>query len=78
MPAHVVKEAYKLIQKSQSGDIKNPDIGRLLTELFGECQKFLAGFDRASLRSKVAEKEYFAFEGVRPFGEFFLEADTLS
>jgi len=44
-------------------DIKNPRIGKLLTGLSGECVKFLAGFARVRLKSKVPEKEYFAFEG---------------
>jgi hypothetical protein len=63
MPAHVVEKAYRVIQKSQIGDIKNPQIGKRLTDLFGECVKFLGGFGRVRLKSKVPEKEYFAFEG---------------
>lgn len=63
MPANVVEKAYQVIQKSQRGDIKNPQIGKLLTDLFGECIKFLRNFGRVRLKSKVPEKEYFAFEG---------------
>jgi hypothetical protein len=63
MSAHAVERAYQAIQKSQSGDIKNPQIGKLLADLFGECAKFLGGFARVRLKSKVPEKEYFAFEG---------------
>ena len=62
MPVHVVEKAYQLIQKSQTGDIKNPQIGKLLTDLFGECATFLGSFGRVHLKSKVPGKEYFAFE----------------
>jgi hypothetical protein len=63
MPSHPVERAYQVIQKSQSGDIKNPQIGKLLTDLFGECVKFLDGSGRVTLTSKVPGKNYFAFEG---------------
>lgn len=59
----MVEKAYQVIQKSQSGDIKNPQIGKLLTDLFQECVRFLGGFRRVRLKSRVPEKEYFAFEG---------------
>jgi hypothetical protein len=61
MPAHAVERAYQTIQRLQGGDIKNPQIGELLTESIRECQKFLDALERVNLKSKVPGKEYFAF-----------------
>jgi hypothetical protein len=56
-----VEEHYRRIQKLTS-DLKAPEVGIALGELFSETMDFLSRFPKVDLLSKVTEKEYFAFE----------------
>jgi hypothetical protein len=56
-----VEEKYRVIQRLM-GDIKAPEVGVALSDLFQECLRFLRRVKRVELESKIPGKQYFAFE----------------
>jgi len=62
IPRDRVEEAYRLLQRVQRRDLVAPELSDTFTDLYTVCLDALDAYDRVALTSRIAGKQYFAFQ----------------